>query len=83
MIKKVISITGFVFVLLFALVALKASGYVSFVLFLALAFWISPFSDFMKQSFKRSKGKRALSITGGILLFFVAVSYFLFLDLIY
>lgn len=76
MIKKVISITGFVFVLLFALVALKASGYVSFVLFLALAFWISPFSDFLKHSFKKSKGKRALSIIGGILLFFVAVGTF-------
>lgn len=76
MIKKGISITGFVFVLLFALVALKASGYVSFVLFLALAFWISPFSDFLKQSFKKSKGKRALSIIGGILLFFVAVGTF-------
>lgn len=76
MVKKVISITGFVFVLLFALVALKASGYVSFILFLALAFWISPFSDFLKQSFKRSKGKRALSIIGGILLFLVAVGAF-------
>lgn len=76
MIKKLLSITGFVFVLLFALVAFKASGYVSFVLFLALAFWISPFSDFLKKSFKRSKGKRALSIAGGILVFLFAIGTF-------
>ena len=72
MFKKILRFTGFVLLLFLALGSLLSGGFLSFILFLGVAFWVSPFSDFLKTSFKYSKGKRIASIAGGIIAFLIA-----------
>lgn len=76
MIKKIVSVIGFGFMLLLALSALANAGYISFLIFLVIAFWISPFSKFIKSSFVDSVLKRGLGVGACIFLFFAACAFF-------
>lgn len=73
--KIILSIFGIGFMLLMALVSFVMPAYLSAALFLVLAFWISPLSKSLKESFVDTTGRKIVSIVLCVIVFVTAFGF--------